>query len=382
VKHVAIVAGPDPELRDGWQGTLRRWAHAAGVGSDVFEARDRASLRGAIEQVARTAGALLLAPGGIVADDPDDPDDSDDGLRAALAEVAGPIVHVATGTVADPSPVTEDRSSGPLRRIHGRGFAGFHWALRHLAAELRSPASPHHYGSGPGQVADLRVPRGPGPHPIAVLLHGGFWRDEWERDTFDPHAVALTESGWATWNVSYRRCGPSGGGWPATWEDVASAVDALADVEGLDPERVVLVGHSVGGALACWVARRREGRITARAVVAVAGLLDLRYAAQTGLGDGATRDAIGDPAAHPERYSAVSPVEIVPIGVPTHLLHGGDDEVVPPVVSRTYETTAAAAGDDVEATIVPDARHFDPLLPEHPSGSELLDLLERLRDRL
>ena len=32
------------------------------------------------------------------------------------------------------------------------------------------------YGTDPYQFADLRLPEGAGPHPVAILIHGGFWR--------------------------------------------------------------------------------------------------------------------------------------------------------------------------------------------------------------
>ena len=113
------------------------------------------------------------------------------------------------------------------------------------------------YGVGPEQVADLRVPEGAGPHPVAVVLHGGFWLERYRRDLMDGPAADLTARGWATWNVEYRRLGASGGGWPATFEDVAAAVDHLPDVDApLDLGRVSAVGHSAGGHLAGWLAAR------------------------------------------------------------------------------------------------------------------------------
>ncbi|NIR35894.1 MAG: alpha/beta hydrolase, partial [Actinobacteria bacterium] len=114
------------------------------------------------------------------------------------------------------------------------------------------------YGPLPDQVADLRLPDGPGPHPVAVVLHGGFWRDVWTRDLMDGIAVDLTRRGWATWNIEYRRVG-SGGGFPETLEDVAAAIDHLDGLAGdrsLDVATVVTVGHSAGGHLALWAAAR------------------------------------------------------------------------------------------------------------------------------
>ena len=45
----------------------------------------------------------------------------------------------------------------------------------------------------------------------------------------EPLATSLTSSGWATWNVEYRRTG-AGRGWPTTFIDVAARVVSLAGV--------------------------------------------------------------------------------------------------------------------------------------------------------
>lgn len=107
---------------------------------------------------------------------------------------------------------------------------------------------------------ELRVPSGPGPHPVAVLIHGGCFKAAYAtlRD-LAPMADALKATGIATWNIEYRWLGEPGGGWPGTYLDVGRAVDhlrALAGQHPLDLGRVVVVGHSAGGHLATWAAAR------------------------------------------------------------------------------------------------------------------------------
>ena len=63
---------------------------------------------------------------------------------------------------------------------------------------------------------------------------------------------ALTGMGIATWNLEYRRTGDAGGGWPGTFDDLATGTRFLldrVDSFGIDPERVALLGHSAGGHL-------------------------------------------------------------------------------------------------------------------------------------
>ncbi len=128
------------------------------------------------------------------------------------------------------------------------------------------------YGDTDEQVVDVAWPEGDdGPYPVVVLLHGGFWRQRYGKDLMIPLARDAVMRGYATANVEYRRVGGAGG-WPATFEDVAAAVDELADADApLDLARVVVVGHSAGGHLAARLASVpgrwcRRGRASGRPV--------------------------------------------------------------------------------------------------------------------
>ena len=82
----------------------------------------------------------------------------------------------------------------------------------------------------PQQFATLSLPSTPGPHPVVVLIHGGFWRAAYGLDLMEPLAADLVGRGYAAWNIEYRRVGQPGGGWPGTLEDVAAAIDQLAEL--------------------------------------------------------------------------------------------------------------------------------------------------------
>lgn len=214
-----------------------------------------------------------------------------------------------------------------------------------LARDCGVEARRHVYGAGPDRWADLRLPPVPGPHPVAVLLHGGFWRMPWGADLMHALAGDLHRRGWATWNVEYRRLGAPGGGWPGTLDDCAAAVDALAGMDGVDRRRVVAVGHSAGGQLALWLAAR--GGVAA--VVALAAVSDLAAAARLGLDGGAAVELLGGtPEQVPERYRRASPRELLPLGVPQLLVHGELDDRVPVAMSRDHAAAAGEAGDPVE----------------------------------
>src|SRR3954470_17369298 len=155
------------------------------------------------------------------------------------------------------------------------------------------------YGPDPAQFLELTLPEGEGPAPVAVVLHGGFWRAAYGVELARPLAAELAAAGWAAVAVEYRRVG-AGGGWPQTCADVAAAFDVLPDLAPgrLDLTEVVVLGHSAGGHLAAWTAGRGrlpEGapgagpRVRVTAAVLQAGVLDL------GLGGGEGRRGRGRP---------------------------------------------------------------------------------------
>ena len=223
------------------------------------------------------------------------------------------------------------------------------------------------YGDDPSQFAELRLPSGT-PRGVVVVLHGGFWKAEYDLSLGRPLAADLVTRGWATLNVEYRRVGPpgaagaagGGGGAPATLDDVAAAIDALADVDGLDLSTVVTLGHSAGGHLAAWAASRGRferwaGGVDVTAVVSQAGVLDLRAAHRDGLGGGAVAAFLGHPPG-PED-DAVDPRRQLPLDVPLWCVHGRHDDIVPLAQSEEYVAAATDAGARAELVAV-DGDHF------------------------
>jgi dipeptidyl aminopeptidase/acylaminoacyl peptidase len=212
-------------------------------------------------------------------------------------------------------------------------------------------ASLHRYGDHPSQVCELD---GEG-RSVAVLIHGGFWRQRYGRELEGGIARDLVARGWAVWNIEYRRLG-SGGGWPTTFEDVAAAIRALPVVG----ERVIAIGHSAGGQLAVWAAA--EGLVDG--AVSQAGALDLDELSRLGTSDGVVNQLLGGtPEEVPHRYAQASPRRRLPIGVPLLLVHGERDDDVPVHVSREFAAAAAAAGDDCELVVIDHESHYEHLEP-------------------
>jgi acetyl esterase/lipase len=231
--------------------------------------------------------------------------------------------------------------------------------LRLILDLLKRPQR-YRYGEARSQRVDLFQPDPPGPHPVAILIHGGGWEARYGKSLMRGLAGDLTRRGWAVWNIEYRRVGRGqGGGWPATFEDVATAVDLLDRVDApLDLSRVVVIGHSAGGQLALWAASRvhlpagapgADPRVRIGAVVSQAGVNDLSGAYRASADGGLVALLMGGgPDELPERYALGDPARLVPLDIPVLLVHGSDDETVSVQRSRDYATLARAAGGSVE----------------------------------
>jgi acetyl esterase/lipase len=226
----------------------------------------------------------------------------------------------------------------------------------------------HSYGTDPNQLGELFVPSGRGPFPICVVIHGGYWRAQYDRSLMTGLCLDLAARGLAAWNIEYRRVG-NGGGWPDTLLDVAAAVDLLASLDApLDLSAVSAVGHSAGGQLALWVAGRTglpggtpgcAPLVVVRAVVSQAGVADLRLAAELKPSAEPTHALLGDPEEHGVRYDIASPLELLPLGIPQLLLHGDRDDVVSMRIPTSYAAAAKDAGDACELRVLNGTGHYE-----------------------
>ena len=183
------------------------------------------------------------------------------------------------------------------------------------------------YGPDPLQFGDLRLPAGAGPHPVVVVVHGGYWQAIHNLTHAGHLCLDLAAHGIATWNVEYRRLGDPGGGWPGTFDDVRRAlahVESLAGEHHLDLGRVLLLGHSAGGQLALLAAVTSP--LGLRAVVSLAGVVDLELLDANGVDRGLVRRFLGGaPEELPERWRDASPRERLPWPVRTLLVCGTED---------------------------------------------------------
>jgi 3-dehydroquinate dehydratase type II len=376
MRRILVINGPnldmlgsrDPEIYGtatlgDLEDLCRSWGAALGADVRAFQSNHEGAIIDSLHDARGAFDAIVLNPGAYA--------HTSYAIRDAIEAVGVPTVEVHISNIKEREPWRGVSVTAPActTSIYGRGIDGYRWAIRHVVFEQRFRPAVLAYGDGPDHVGDLRIPEGEGPHPIAVLVHGGFWKREWTRDLMDGLAVDLAERGIATWNVEYRKAN-EGGGWPQTAEDVTTAIDHVAHLGArIDRDRTAVIGHSAGGhlALAARAATRTE-------VVALAAVTDLDAAHEDRLGSGAVARFFGD---HPP--GEASPIANLPLGVPQVLVHGTLDDTVPADYSRRYVDAARSAGDEVEYLELEGVGHVDLIDESSPAWS---DIACRLVDRL
>jgi dienelactone hydrolase len=176
-------------------------------------------------------------------------------VEVALPQVNMRLVGDATTTVFT-GRVVGDSLTGVLREEEQLGW----FALGRATApppELREEEV--RFQNGEVELAGtLVLPKGAGPHPAVVFLHGSGAEGRWASRFL---ARRLARDGVAALIWDKRGVGGSTGWWPeAGFEDLAAdgaaAVAFLRTRPEIDPERVGIHGHSQGGTIAPLVAVR------------------------------------------------------------------------------------------------------------------------------
>ena len=212
-------------------------------------------------------------------------------------------------------------------------------------------------------VGVLYLARGSEPRPTVVLLHGCPGLEQ----NLDL-AAELRDRGWNALMFHYRGCWGSRGRYDVRTitADVAAAVDYLQTGvhPSVDPDRIAVIGHSLGG-WAAVLAAARDHRL--RAVAVCGGLADLGGIQRSGMlvsADEIHEEITRFVAAEPEEFlhqtAAVAaepqPIDLAHLISPRPLLvvHGSDDEWIPVEQARILHQRAGEPRRYVE---IPGANH-------------------------
>lgn len=314
----------------------------------TFQSNHEGAIIDAIQSAGEFRDAIVINPGAL--------SHYSYAIHDALTAVALPTVEVHISNILEREEWRSTSVTAPAAdlSIHGRGVDGYIDAINHLWAKLTVPPQTISYGSDPENLLDLRIPED--PTAMVMLIHGGFWRDQWKRDIMDLLAVGLCERGFATANIEYRR---GAGSYASSTHDVSSALTwLLGNTDRFGTDRVLQVGHSAGGYLALKGAEsesRLSGTVALSPVTALGPMSEVR--------------PTDDPVA---RYLGVSRDDQPDLWVeadldgspdsPVSLLHGHNDRDVPPTQSELY---VQKSGGTALATIAADVGHYELIDPNH-----------------
>lgn len=228
------------------------------------------------------------------------------------------------------------------------------------------------YGSASArQYGELRIPKGKGPFPLAVIWHGGCWAGMGGTSNVAALASFLAQNGVAVWAPSYRELG-SDGGWPNTFADWAQGlgyVQTLAETYPLDLKRITVMGHSAGVTPVMWLPTGHMGDDVLKPdvpSVQAAVVLD----GPMRVGDLVGMDAMicgqpviapligGTPADVPARYAMLDPLANTPLVKKLLVVDGALPDPDPAVLEGLK-----AKGIAVEVIRVSQDQHFNLLVP-------------------
>ena len=240
----------------------------------------------------------------------------------------------------------------------------------HEAVELR-----------PGLTADVSVPKGNGPHPVVVYLHGGGWIGGSPK-THRKLGMQFAEAGYLTINVDYRLAPEHP--FPAGLDDCVHAVKWTGENAKRwngDASRLAVGGDSAGGNLTAatvtsLAAEKYAGPAKPKAALLIYGVFDfpavIKREKDTAAFDGMVRAYAG--AGYPAILEdpRVSPLRAVKPGAlpPSFIICGTADTLLP-------ETHSMA-----EALKRADIRHEVAIFDEMPHGFLQMDVLSGCKQGL
>ena len=217
-----------------------------------------------------------------------------------------------------------------------------------------------------GLTADVAVPKGAGPHPVLLYIHGGGWIAGSAR-THKKVAAELAARGYLTFNLDYRLAPEHQ--FPAGIDDCVFATNWISENAKRwngDAKRMAVGGDSAGGNLAAAAAivlNGKSGGPKFKAAVLIYGVFDMAASIErskqsgAGLTEGAAQGYLGK--SYPAALSdpRVSPIRGLAKGAmpPSFIICGAADDLLPE--SRAMSDAMNRAGIEHELHVVDEMPH-------------------------
>lgn len=222
------------------------------------------------------------------------------------------------------------------------------------------------YGRQPQLLLDAYLPRGSGPHPAILWLHGGRWGSG-DKSQDDDLLTELASDGFAVFSANYRLIKDAP--YPAAVEDAETAVEWIRDNAAdydVDPARIGAVGVSSGAQLAGLLATLGEGPLDTGARISAAVSLSgpmnmatpIEEDPESNLGRSILAFLACDPGPECETTAEeASPVSHVdPTDAPIFLANS-TDEVIPLDQATEMQLALEDAGVTAELVVIDGEQH-------------------------
>jgi pimeloyl-ACP methyl ester carboxylesterase len=198
------------------------------------------------------------------------------------------------------------------------------------------------YGDGSDQILEF-YGESNFEKPTLLLIHGGYWRNLFDREHMRPLAVALAKEGYSVVLPEFRR---EAGSPETTLRDLAFAISTLEETA------LTVIGYSSGGHLALLLADKFPN---IKSVIGLAPVTDMAESERLALGRGAVLEWLGCSS---EKRPELDPMLRPPITAKTHFIHGSQDERVPLELSQKYMTAMKRHGKSVTLEVLDGVSHF------------------------
>ncbi len=228
------------------------------------------------------------------------------------------------------------------------------------------------YGEHERQKYDLFVPKGDGPFPLVVWVHGGGWVGG-SKDGGGP-GLFLLDHGYAVASINYRYSTHSV--FPAQIQDCKAAIVHLranAKKHSLNPKKFGAWGASAGGHLVALLGTagdvaewepEAKADSSVQAVVDFFGPTDLLALSGPAGGAGDSADGLlgklvgGSLSKNKEKAEKANPIKYIDrADAPVLMVHGDKDPLVPLSQSELLAAALKKAGVEQELIVIPGGGH-------------------------